>query len=123
MAMSEKQRATLVTPVQRHLDPDEQVVDVSIGALHGQRPKGRDRARPATVVVTDRRVVFFRRKLAGYDLQSLDLGRIVAVDHGQGLTTGELRLTTATGDVTRVTSVPKDDVERLAGALRQRLAP
>lgn len=123
MAMSEKQRATLVEPVQRHLDPGEQIVDVTIGALHERHGRGKDRARASTVVITDRRVVFFRRRLGGYDLRSIELARVVDVDHAQGLTTGELRLTASTGEVTRVTSMPKEDVERIAVGLRQRLAP
>jgi hypothetical protein len=120
MAMTEQQRASLVAPVQRHLAPGEQVVDVTMGARHELR-RGRDRARATSVVVTDRQIVLFRRKLAGYDLSTLDLKRVIAVDQGVGMVTGELRLTSAGGDVTRITSVPKEDVERVAAAIRQRL--
>lgn len=120
MALTEQQRATMVAPVQRHLAPGEQVLDVTIGARHEQR-RGKDRARATSVVVTDRRIVLFRRKLRGYDLHTIDLRELVAVDQGVGAVTGELRLTSAGGAVTRITSVPKDDVERLATAIRQRL--
>jgi hypothetical protein len=122
MAMTQKQRTALVTPVERHLDPGEQVLDVTMGALHEEH-KGKDRARASSVVVTDRRVIFFRKKLGGYDLRALDHVRLAAVDHGQGLVVGELRLTSTTGEVLWVTSMPKEDVERIAGLLRQRLAP
>jgi hypothetical protein len=121
MAMTEQQRTKLTAPVRPHLAPDEQVVEVTMGSLHELR-RGKDRARARTVVVTDRRIVLFRRKLGGgYDLRSLDLGRLVAVDHGLGRITGELRLTSATGEVTRITSVPAGDVERIAATLQQRL--
>jgi hypothetical protein len=120
MPMTEHQRAKLLAPVQPLLAPGEQVVDVTVGALHELR-RGKDRARATSVVVTDRRVVMFRKKLNGYDMSSLELGRIVTVDHGVSRVTGELRLTSTTGEVSRITSVPADDVERVAAALRQRL--
>ena len=120
MALTERQRVGLVAPVQRHLAPGERVVDVTMGARHELR-RGKDRARVTGVVVTDRQVILFRRKVGGYDLSTLDLTRVIAVDLGVGMVTGELRLTSATGDVTRITSVPKDDVERVAAAIRQRL--
>jgi hypothetical protein len=120
VAITEQQRANLLAPVQRHLAPGERVVDVSMGARHEVR-RGKDRARVTSVVVTDRRILLFRRKIGGYDLSTLDLRRVIAVDLAVGMVTGELRLISADGDVTRITSVPKDDVERIAAAIRQRL--
>ena len=118
--MTEQQRANMLAPVQRHLAPGERVVEVTMGARHDVR-RGKDRARVTSVVVTDRRILLFRRKIGGYDLSTLDLNRVIAVDLAVGMVTGELRLISAGGDVTRITSVPKDDVERIAAAIRQRL--
>ena len=122
MAMTEQQRARLAAGVERHLTPGEEVVDVTMGSLHELR-KGKDRARATSVVVTDRRVLFYRKRLSGYDLRARDLAQIAAVDQGHGVVAGELRLTTRSGEIVRVTSMPKDDVERIADAVRRRLTP
>jgi len=121
MTMTPDQRAALVKPVRPYLDGVERVAFVTKGALHGPR-QDKGRAQPSTVVVTDRRLVFFRPKPGGDDFRSLDLDRVVAVDHGLGRFVGELRLTTSTGATTRVSSMAKDDVVRLARLLRRRLA-
>jgi hypothetical protein len=71
--------------------------------------------------VTDRRVVLFTKKMGGYDMQDFAYGLLSSVDHKRGMMYGDLDLAAA-GDRTHVKQVPKDDVERIAQVIREKMA-
>lgn len=98
----------------------EDVVDVTTGVAEVSR-MGNKTKRRATLLITDRRVIIFSKKLGGYDAQDYAYGLLTGVDHKKGLTAGHINLR-ASGDSANIQQVQKDDVERIAQAIRERMA-
>lgn len=115
----------LVGKAQSQLEPGETVTDVTIGALHVPDPRRRDRtrARAMSLLVTDRRVLLFRRTWRSQDVHTLRYDQIQVVDHSRRGKVGELRLTITAQDVVRVSSIPSQDVERIAELIASRCGP
>jgi Bacterial PH domain len=116
------QRTAMIKNAERQLEPAETVLDVTFGALHVPDRSRRDktRARATSVLATDRRVIFFRKRWGGYHLRALPYDQIQSVDHSRGRKVGELHIFVIGRDPVRVSAVPQDDVERLARLLRDR---
>jgi hypothetical protein len=98
----------------------EQVLDSTTGMIPVHR-MGQETHRGGAVLVTDRRVVLFSKKLGGYDLQDFAFGLLSSVEHKKGVTAGNLTLSAA-GSKSHVRQVPKGDVERIAQLIRQKMA-
>ena len=120
MAISDKKRAQLMEDAAPALHDGEEVLDLTTGVAHVKR-MGSDSTRRATILVTDRRVVVFSKKLGGYDVQDYAYGLITGVDYKKGMTSGHIDLR-ASGDSANVKQVEKDDVERIAQAIRHKMA-
>ena len=100
--------------------PGETVLDLTTGMVQVRR-FGEGAQRAGTVAVTDRRVILFTKKLGGYDVQDFAFGLLTSVDHKKGMMFGDLDLA-ASGDRTHVKMIPKDEVERVAQSIRERMA-
>jgi hypothetical protein len=100
--------------------PDEEIIDATTGHAEVTRMGAKTR-RPATILVTDRRVIIFSKKLGGYDAQDYAYGLLTGVDHKKGVTGGHINLRAA-GDSANVSQVEKTDVERIAQVIRDRMA-
>ena len=125
MTLTDNQRANLIRKAEGQLDEGETVLDVTFGAIHvpDKRRRDRTRAHPTSVLVTDQRLVFFRNRWRGYELRTVAYDQLRSVDHGKHWKTGELQLGVAGQAPVRVTSLPEDDVERIAALIRRRLGP
>jgi hypothetical protein len=119
MAKSEEWKLKKLEKAQIALIEGEQVIDSTTGvfrirgAVIGERN--------GVVIVTDRRVILFTTKLGGYDVQDFAYGLLTSVDHTKGWIYGDLDLAAA-GDRSHVTQIPKNEVERVARAIRERMA-
>ncbi|MBO0747909.1 MAG: PH domain-containing protein [Acidimicrobiaceae bacterium] len=120
MRLSQAKRTQLVRLASPALAEGEKVVDVTIGSAEVTR-NGKRTRRKATILVTDRRVIVFSRRLGGYDVQEYAFSRISGVDHTKGLTAGQLTLR-ASGGGADISQVDKTDVERIARVIRDRMA-
>jgi Bacterial PH domain/Short C-terminal domain len=98
----------------------EQVIDGTTGSIEVHRI-GQKTRRNGAILVTDRRVVLFTKKLGGYDLQDFAYGLLSSVEHKKGMTAGNLTLSAA-GVHSHARSVPKNDVERIAQIIRDKMA-
>jgi hypothetical protein len=98
----------------------EQVIDATTGMIPVHR-MGKDTHRNGAVLVTDRRIVLFSKKLGGYDLQDFAFGLLSSVEHKKGMTAGNLTLSAA-GSKSHVRGIPKGDVERIAQLIREKMA-
>jgi hypothetical protein len=65
------------------LVPGKSVVHATTGVAE-VRLMGSKSKRRATILVTDRRVVIFSKKLGGYDAQDYAYGLLTGVDHRKG---------------------------------------
>jgi hypothetical protein len=120
VALSEKKRAQVLSDAAPVLSPGEQVIDATTGVAEVRR-MGTSSKRRATILITDRRVIIFSKKLGGYDVQDYAYGLLTGVDHKKGLTAGHINLRAA-GDTANVQQVQKEDVERISQLIRVRMA-
>lgn len=67
-----------------HLDPGE-VVEASVLGAYETKIMGKDSARNGVFAATNRRVVFFAKKLTGYDLESFPYENISSFEMGKGM--------------------------------------
>lgn len=120
MTLSDKEREKMTGDAAPVLMEGETVVDLTTGNAAVTR-MGTSTRRRATILVTDRRVVIFSKKLGGYDAQDYAYGLLTGVDHKKGVFGGHLTLRAA-GDSADVQQVDKDDVERISQVIRDRMA-
>jgi hypothetical protein len=120
VTISDKKRQQLIDDASPVIHEGEQVLDLTTGVARVRRV-GANSSRRATILVTDRRVIVFSKKLGGYDVQDYAYGLLTGVDYKVGLTSGHLSLR-ASGDSADVQQVQKNDVERVAQAIRQHMA-
>lgn len=118
--LSDKKKEQLLRDAAPALTEGEEVIDCTTGSIEVRR-MGSNTKRQGTIIVTDRRVILFSKKLGGYDVQDYAYGLLTSVDHKKGMAFGNLDLAAA-GDRSHVTLINKDDIERVAQAIRQRVA-
>jgi hypothetical protein len=100
--------------------PGETVLDVTTGMVEVTR-MGTKTSRRGAILVTDRRVILYTKKLGGYEMYDHVYGLLTALDYKKGVLFGNLTFA-ASGDRTHVSQVPKESVERVAKAIRERMA-
>lgn len=93
-----------------HLTNDEHVERITQGN-HGQD------ARHGLVVLTDRRILLFRRSLWRTTTEDIALDAITSVEWSSGAVGGTLTIIAAGGRV-EVTKMPRSDGEAMAAAIR-----
>jgi hypothetical protein len=120
MAVNDKKRAQLIADAAPALHEGEEVLDLTTGVAHVKR-MGSNTTRRATILVTDRRVLVFSKKMGGYDVQDYAYGLLTGVDYKKGMTSGHIDLRAA-GDSANVQQVQKDDVQRIAEMIRHKMA-
>ena len=67
-----------------HLDKGETVIESCFGAYE-TKILGQDSVRNGVFLVTEKRVVFFAKKLTGYDMESFPLSSVSAIEMSKGL--------------------------------------
>jgi hypothetical protein len=113
-------RAQLLEEAAPALHEGEQVLDLSTGYAHVNR-MGIKTTRPATILVTDRRVVIISKKAGGNEVQDYAYGLLTGVDFKTGFTGGRIYIR-ASGDSSSVGWMDKSEIERIAQAIRHKMA-
>jgi len=72
----------LLQQAREHLEPGESVAAAVMGAYEAKL-MGNDTVRNGVLIATDRRVVFYAKKLGGFDLESFPFGNISSFEHGK----------------------------------------
>jgi hypothetical protein len=96
------------------------IIDITTGVAIIRRGRSHTKRR-ASAIVTDRRVLIFSKKLGGHQVQDYAYGLLTGVDYKKGLSYGHLDLRAA-GDSATVQQINKGEVERIAEAIRHRMA-
>lgn len=102
------------------LQEGEHVLDVTTGLVEVHR-MGAKTSRRGAILVTDRRVILYTKKIGGYEMYDHVYGLLTAIDYKKGMMYGNITLA-ASGDRTHVSQVPKEAVERVAKEIRARMA-
>ncbi|MFT6290407.1 MAG: hypothetical protein ACJAR2_000995 [Ilumatobacter sp.] len=76
--------AKLIEQARGHLEQDEQVIAGVLGTYEVEI-KGSDNVRSGVLCATDRRVVFYAKKLTGYDLESYPYASISSINQGKNM--------------------------------------
>jgi hypothetical protein len=74
----------LVEHAKVHLESDETIEAAVLGAYE-TKIMGSETVRNGVLIATDRRVVFFAKKLAGYELESYPFGNISSFEQGKSM--------------------------------------
>lgn len=119
MTVTDKKRDQIIKDVTPMLNAGEQVLDATTCLAEVLR-LGTKTSRRATLAVTDRRIIIFSKKLGGYDVQDFAYGLLASVDHKKGMMFGNIDLRAA-GDGIHLQQVDKNEVERIAQAIRDRM--
>ncbi|KZE89103.1 PH domain-containing protein [Microbacterium sp. TNHR37B] len=85
MANEEK----LVRLATEHLDADEQI-QLTMAGTYEVKMLGNDTVRAGVLIATDRRVVFYAKKLGGYELESFAYDRISSFEAGKSMMGGHI---------------------------------
>ena len=109
----------LVKKAQAHLEPDEDLLVGVIGA-YATKILGANSTRNGIMVATDRRVVFYAKKLGGYELESFPYENISSFEQGKNLMGHNIKMF-ASGNEISMKWIQGGDIDRLMGEVKQRL--
>lgn len=101
------------------LTDGEVVLDVTTGMATVKR-MGSETKRNGALLVTNKRVIFFTKKLGGYEMSDHVYSLLTAIDYKKGIASGNINLN-ASGDHYHISFVPKYDVERVAQCIRSQM--
>ena len=74
----------LTEQAQGHLEAGEHII-AAVQGTYETKVMGGDRVRPGVLIATDRRVVFYAKKLGGYDLESFPYAHISSFEQGKNM--------------------------------------
>jgi hypothetical protein len=77
----------LLGKAQGHLDEGEEVLKAIVGTYETKR-MGQDSVRKGLLAATDRRLLFYAKKLGGYDLESFPYENISSIEMGKQMVMG-----------------------------------
>jgi hypothetical protein len=115
MANMEKNLAFL----QEHLNSSEQVIAAVYGAYE-TKILGQDSLRTGVFVATNERVVFYAKKMGGYDFQSFPYESISSIDASKGMMGHKFTILTA-GTRVEVKNINKGDVPEFVKTVQGRM--
>ncbi|MBC9822745.1 PH domain-containing protein [Terrabacter sp. MAHUQ-38] len=74
----------LLEQAKAHLDPDEQVA-AAIQGTYETKVLGSDSVRTGILIATQRRIVFYAKKLGGYDLESFEYKSVSSFEQSKSM--------------------------------------
>lgn len=108
----------LVEQARPHLEAGEQIEGVVQGA-YDTKIGGKATVRSGILMATDRRLVFFAKKLVGYDLESFPYASISSFEASKGLSGHSFRFAASGNDV-RLKWINAGQVDQFVGLVRSR---
>lgn len=105
--------------VQEHLDPDEPILASVVGAYETQI-LGSNTVRNGMFAATDRRVIFYAKKMVGYDFESFPYDNISSFEQSKGLMGHKVKFF-ASGNEAAVKWINQGEVDDLVREVRSRM--
>ena len=105
--------------VASHLDEGESNLASCFGAYE-TKIMGQDSVRNGVFLATEKRVVFFAKKLVGYDLESFPLSKVSAIEMSKGLMGKSIALKMSGNDA-KIKWINKGDPEALVNFVREHM--
>jgi len=98
--------------VNEHLQEDEEI-KFSIFGVYEYELMGGDTVRNGIFVATDRRIVFFAKKMVGYDFESFPFENISSIEKSKGMV-GHAITFYASGNKVKIKWIDKGDVNEFS---------
>ena len=105
--------------LREHLDADEEVQAAVLG-VYETKIMGNDSTRSGILAATSHRVVFFAKKMGGYDFESFPYNAISSLDASKGMMGHSLALYTS-GNAAKMKWINKGDVPGFVSIVRERM--
>lgn len=102
-----------------HLDEGEEVLASVFGAYEC-KIMGHDTVRNGVWIVTPKRVVFYAKKLMGFDFETMPLKHISSVERSKGLL-GSSIIVYVSGNKMKLKWIRQGDVDKLFETIRERM--
>lgn len=109
----------LLDQVREHLDADEQIIEAIQGSYE-TKIMGSDTVRTGSLLATERRLVFFAKKLTGYDLESFPYENISSIECGKNMMGGKVAFF-ASGNKVEMKWIKSGDLQRLVAYVQSRM--
>ena len=108
----------LLEQARAHLEADEEVLFSILGAYEA-KVLGSDSVRNGVLIATDRRLVFYAKKLGGYDLESFPYRQISSFEGGKSMMGHHVKIF-ASGNNVQVKWM-KSDISQLMSIVREKM--
>lgn len=106
--------------IKTHLEEGEQILG-SVQGFHVRTVGGKEgNSRGGTLAATDRRVVFYRKNMGGFDFETFTYETITSVERGKNFRGPHIRMTVA-GNAMEIKQISKGDPDVVALAIRERV--
>ena len=108
----------IIKKATEHLDADEEILASVMGAYEMQI-MGKNSVRTGVFLATDRRLVFFTKKLTGFDMESFPYDKISSVEAGKSLM-GRKVTFFASGNKAAIKWINEGDVDAFIATVREK---
>lgn len=102
-----------------HLDPDEKVVQGIMGSYEMKR-MGHDSVRTGVFLATNKRLVFYAKKLTGYDLEVFPYSTISSIEMGKNIMGHKVKFF-ASGNQASMKWIKEGDVQKFIEEVKGRI--
>lgn len=110
----------LLEQAKEHFEPGEEVV-AAIQGTYETKIAGQDSIRKGSFIATDQRLVFYAKKLTGYDLEVFPYENISSIEMGKGMMGHHISLFASGNNVRMKWIDKKQDVPAFIGAVKGRM--
>jgi len=109
----------LLDQVGEHLDSGESVLGWVMGQYEAEI-LGSDSLRTGIMIATERRVVFYAKKITGFDLESFDYSKISSFEQGKNMMGAVIKFF-ASGNQATLKWITKGDIDTFTAIIRERI--
>jgi intracellular sulfur oxidation DsrE/DsrF family protein len=117
--MSDKKKAKYIESAREHLN-GEQVLAAVFGAYETES-MGADTVRNGVLIATETRVVFFAKRMFGFDLEETDYRRVSSIQQAKKML-GHTVTLTVTGNTLTMKWIKDEDLPTFMSTVRERIA-
>jgi Bacterial PH domain/Short C-terminal domain len=110
----------LLGQAKEHLDPAEEVLAVIKGTYETKK-MGNDWNRAGILVATDHRLVFYAKKMGGYDLEVFPYSHLSSFESGEGVTGHHIKFYASGNEVTLKWIDRNSDVPAFVAVVKQHM--
>lgn len=109
----------LLSSAKEHLEPNEQVLAVILGAYETKLMKN-DTVRNGIFIATEKRVVFYAKKMFGYDMEVFPYTNISSIEVSKGFMGHSINLF-ASGNKVKMKWINHGDVAKFIEIVKERI--